>query len=445
MAIDNWQLKCPPSWHLSPTAIPEAFFIERDDQHELPLGKTLEHFSGEIYVQSLSSMLPVLALNPQTHEIILDVAAAPGSKTTFIAQKMKNTGVIVANEPSSSRSAKLASNLERMGIINTIMMQNDGTSLYHFFNQEFDKILLDAPCSSEGYGRKDSSFFQKMWAEKNIFEAAKLQKKLILSAFEMLQVGGTLIYSTCTTAPEENEAVVQHLLDTYPEADLLPIDFSEIPMREGLDRFFEQKFCSRIAKHTRRIWPHLRNKKWNSECFFLAKITKTKPLDRTRVMIPPIKNAPVVLRKNQTAEILVRWQKTFGLNRDIFEDSSLIEKNGEIFLISPEAGTFASKHPHRRCGLPVADKHGNMTSSFAIHFGHFATTNVLELTNEQKDRWMEGYDIVFSPSLEKRELEADFRDGCEVLVHFQNFCLGHGKVQNQGKRLKNKLDRNLVF
>jgi len=164
--------KIPPFWHLSPVAeIPETYFIERDNQQELPLGKTLEHFSGEMYVASLSSLLAVHVLDPQPEEKILDISAAPGSKTTFIADKMKQTGVLVANEPSSSRSAKLSANLDRMGVLNCVLFQQDGTILDRMFEQEFDRILLDAPCSSEGFGRKRSDFFEKTWQERKIFEA----------------------------------------------------------------------------------------------------------------------------------------------------------------------------------------------------------------------------------------------------------------------------------
>lgn len=427
--------KKPQHWKLSPTAIKEAFFIERKDQSEVALGKTLEHFTGKMYVQSLSSMLPVIALNPQPGEKILDLCAAPGSKTTFLAQRMENTGLILANEPSSSRSAKLASNLDRMGVANTVMMQNDGSRLSTFFAQEFDKVLLDAPCSSEGFGRKDADFFKKMWAEKKIFEAAKLQRKLITSAFEMLCVGGEMIYSTCTTAPEENEAVVQFLIDTYGEAvEILPVELKDIPASSGLKKFGDQEFPENIWKNVRRIWPHQRSKNWDSECFFLAKIKKSTPLSLARGPKCIIKNPPLLLGKNQIAEVFTSLSKKFGIDRAHFPGISILKHQNGLSITTKEAGSFAVRNPHRRCGLPILDKYGNITSSFAIHFGHLATLNILELSLEQKDRWMAGYDV---------PLSQNFPSGPEILVQYQGFCLGYGKVQKQN--LKNKLDRNLVF
>ncbi len=428
----------PKNWTLTPVAeIPEAFFITRENQSEVPLGHTLEHFSGKIYVASLSSLLAVHVLDPKPEEKILDLCAAPGSKTTFMAERMRNSGVIVANEPSSSRSMKLVANLDRMGVMNTIVLQNDGSRLNTFFVQEFDKILLDAPCSSEGFGRKSADFFEKMWAERKIFEAAKLQKKLILAAFEMLAPGGEMVYSTCTSAPEENEAVVQFLLDQFPDAvELVPIEIKGIPHKNGVAQFFEQKFSLKISNAVVRLYPHLRNEKWNSEIFFLAKIRKPAPLPLPNVHKEPLSSVPEVLGKNQTATFFAQWKKHFGLDSRLFEDKVLFRKNDRLFLASPEAASLAVKIQHRRCGLPVLDQHGNMTSDFAIHFGSAATQGFFELTASQAARWLAGYDL---------PLEEIQEEGAEILVRFESFCLGHGKVCDRGKKLKNKLDRKLVF
>jgi 16S rRNA (cytosine1407-C5)-methyltransferase len=292
----------PSHWQLKPTAVPEGFFIERDDQTQLALGRTLEHFTGAIYSQSLSSMLPVVVLNPQPDEKILDLCAAPGSKTSFLAQRMGHTGVIVANEPSSSRSKKLAANIDRMASINTVVVQTDGTILNSFIGQEFARILLDAPCSSEGYGRRDNTFFSKMWSEPKIFMVAKLQKRLIESAWEMLVPGGIMVYSTCTSAPEENECVVQHLLDTYPgTVEILETGLDNIPLAKGLVEWNGEKFDEPLVKHAQRFYPHLRSEIWNSESFFVIKLRKTDSVKR----IPPNKPTHTTevnfFKKNQNA------------------------------------------------------------------------------------------------------------------------------------------------
>ncbi len=433
-------LSIPKNWKLTPVSeMNEVRFIDRENRDDVALGRTLEHFSGGIYIASLSSLLSVHVLDPKPEEKILDIAAAPGSKSTFIADRMENAGTLVVNEPSSSRSMKLASNLDRMGVENEVLLQSDGTYLNTFFVQEFDRILLDTPCSSEGFGRKDSTFFEKMWSEKKIFEAAKLQKKLIRSAFEMLADGGIMVYYTCTSAPEENEAVVQYLIDTYGKhVEILPIDLGSIPHHTGIKTFRTDTFSPEIVKNVRRIFPHLRNKTWNSEIFFIAKIRKTAPLSLPSKKQPPLKSSTQVLGKNQSATVLTKLCKTFGMDKEIFEKKVILERNDTLFLTTKSAAQFSLHHPYRRCGLPMIDKHGNLMSPFVIHYGQQATKNVLQFSDKEKKRWLEGFDLSLSEVI-------DAPDGTEILVQYAGFCLGHGKVLNKGKKLKNKLDRNLVY
>ncbi len=470
----------PNFWHLTPTAIPNAFFIKRDNQDEIPLGKTLEHFTGKMYVASLSSLLPPIILNPQPGETVLDMCAAPGSKSTYLATLMNNSGTLITNEPSSSRSKKLVANLERMGIANYILLQSDGTKLCYYLENKFDKILLDTPCSSEGFSRKDSKFFDKMWAERKIFESAKLQKRLILSAFEMLKPEGEMVYSTCTSAPEENETIVQYLMDKYSgTAKILPINLPKsIPLRSGIAKFMDQTFDPEITKNTIRIWPHLETPQWSSETFFLAKIKKlncslnkqpdhfikgrheqamlstskeaktsininnTKKRDfgstNANMQISPHKPKYMVtlLSKNRTAEILSRLKKNFGLERLLFKKYAFYEKHKEIWMIANDTISYLNKISHRRAGLPVFDDNGNLTTIFSIQFGIHATKNLFEINEEQKNKWMKG---------ENLKISSNYLDTTEILVKYEIFCLGYGKIMKNGMILKNKLDRDLIF
>ena len=199
----------PTGWNFQPLPeMPTVGFLDRKDHKELPLGHTPQHFGGQIYSATLSSLLAVQVLNPKPGDTVLDCCGAPGSKTSFLADKMKNQGLLVANEMDGKRLQKLNHNLNRMGILNTLIVQYDGSQIDRFIGEKFDKILLDAPCSSEGFGRKDSSFFEKNWDIAHVYEMAKIQKKLILSAFRMLKPGGTMVYSTCTGAPEENLSLI---------------------------------------------------------------------------------------------------------------------------------------------------------------------------------------------------------------------------------------------
>ena len=182
------------------------------------LGKTKEHLLGYYYVQEISSMLPMIALKPKAGEMILDLCASPGSKTTQAAAMMGNSGTIIANEISMGRIGILNSNLERCGVMNAIVTRKEGVALCNRFLKKsqirFDKILVDAPCSGEGTLRKSPKTFL-MWNPNMIKKIAGTQRKLAEAAFKLLKVGGEMIYSTCTLAPEEDEMIVNHLIENF--------------------------------------------------------------------------------------------------------------------------------------------------------------------------------------------------------------------------------------
>ncbi len=233
------------------------------------LGRAKEHVLGEYYVQDIASMLPVLALDPKPHEQILDVCASPGSKTTQIAARMQNSGTILANEMSFGRIKILASNLERCGVANALITKKEGVACCTRLEAQgitFDKILLDAPCSGEGT-LITTPKTAKQWNEQTIFQLAGIQKELIRAAYKILKSGGSMIYSTCTHAPEENEAVVSKFLD---ETDAR-IEKIELPVssRPGVTSWRNQKFSKELQK-AHRIYPQ----DTQTEGFFLVKITK---------------------------------------------------------------------------------------------------------------------------------------------------------------------------
>lgn len=178
---------------------------------------------GLVYVQNAASWLPVLALNPQSHDTILDICAAPGGKTSHIAALTSNQSLITANDNSRPRLNRLQANLDRMGVTNTTYTLFDARMLSNkLAGQLYDKILLDAPCSGEGMMTlvDDKSFAS--WSVAHIKRLQSLQKKLIVQAWQLLKPGGTLVYSTCTMAPEENEAVVDYFLRHNTDAQVVP-------------------------------------------------------------------------------------------------------------------------------------------------------------------------------------------------------------------------------
>jgi len=237
------------------------------------LGRALEHLLGYYYVQELASMLPIIALKPKSNETILDLCAAPGSKTTQIAAEIKNTGLIIANEIHLGRIKILASNLERCGVTNTIIAKKEGRALCKRLKQKdfkFDKILLDAPCSGEGTLRSTPVTYL-MWNPKTIKRLSRLQKQLFEAAFEILKVGGEIIYSTCTHAPEENEEVIDYVLEKFKNH--ISIEQIKLPIkcRSGLTGWGNKKYNKKI-KQACRIYPQDNN----TEGFFITKFQRVK-------------------------------------------------------------------------------------------------------------------------------------------------------------------------
>ncbi|MGC8884927.1 MAG: NOL1/NOP2/sun family putative RNA methylase [Candidatus Nanoarchaeia archaeon] len=233
---------------------------------ELRPGLSVEHFMGYIYMQEVVSMIPPVVLEPKPGELILDMCAAPGSKTTQISQMMQNKPLILANDVDWRRLKPLKHNLEKCGCLNVAISLMDGRAISK--KQKFDKILLDVPCSSEGQIRKDWSVLSR-WSFDYVKKFSSLQKALIDSAFQLLKNGGCLVYSTCTFAPEENEEVIDFLLRKYQTAKLEKICLKGFKIAPGIEEFDGKRYVGEV-KFCARIWPHLNN----SGGFFVAKIRK---------------------------------------------------------------------------------------------------------------------------------------------------------------------------
>lgn len=225
---------------------------------------------GLIYIQNSSSWLPVVALNPQPGERVLDVCAAPGGKTSHIAALMRGKGSITANDNSRPRLMRLQRNLERLGASAAYTLHDATQLVRRFEDQQFDRILIDAPCSGEGLVNLDDAKSLDTWSIAHIKRLSQLQKRIISQAWQLLVPGGTLVYSTCTTAPEENEIVVDWLLRRTPDAQLVEIVIDNPLLSPGIISWQERNLSPDLQK-TRRILPNVTGQ----ELFFVAKLTKS--------------------------------------------------------------------------------------------------------------------------------------------------------------------------
>ena len=261
----DWKIKQPFKEN------PEIMIIESELEPG-ELGRNLEHLLGYYYVQEISSMMPVLVLNPKENETVLDLCASPGSKTTQIASKMKNTGTLIANDFKLGRIKILSSNLERCGVMNTIITKSLGESLCKRLrneNFEVDKILIDTSCSGEGTIKSTPKTLQ-MWNIKGIFSFSKVQKNLLEKAIGLLKPNGEIVYSTCTHAPEENEEVIDFILKKF---DNIKIEKISLPLktREGITKWQEKEYLKDV-KNSLRIYPQDND----TEGFFIVKLKKIK-------------------------------------------------------------------------------------------------------------------------------------------------------------------------
>ncbi|KAH9217300.1 NOL1/NOP2/sun family-domain-containing protein [Leptodontidium sp. 2 PMI_412] len=238
----------------------------------VPLGATPEYLAGHYILQAASSFLPVMALAPQEHERVLDMAAAPGGKTTHIAALMKNTGCIFANDSNKSRAKGLIGNIHRLGAKNTIVCNYDAREFPKVIGG-FDRVLLDAPCSGTGVIAKDPSVKTNK-TEKDFLMLPHLQKQLLLAAIDSVdhasKTGGYIVYSTCSVTVEENEQVVQYALSKRPNVKLVETNLAF--GKEGFTAYMGKTF-DRSMKMTRRYYPHA----YNVDGFFVSKFKKTGP------------------------------------------------------------------------------------------------------------------------------------------------------------------------
>jgi len=257
----------------------------------VPVGATPEYLAGHYMVQSAASMLPVIALAPQPGEIVVDMAAAPGGKTTHIGQLMENRGVIYANDFKADRCRSLTANIHRLGLTNAVVTCMDGRKLLGTLPMA-DRVLLDAPCSGSGIISRDPSVKVKR-GRKEFLECAILQKELLTAAIDLVdansKTGGYIVYSTCSVSIEENEMVLDAILKKR-NVKIVPLDESLNFGVPAYTKFRQHRFHPSIAM-ARRYYPHVHN----LDGFFVCKLKKVSNEKPTRI------------RKDRSEEKTIEW------------------------------------------------------------------------------------------------------------------------------------------
>ncbi len=227
---------------------------------------------GMFYIQNLSSLIPVLALNPKATDTILDMCAAPGGKTFNICNLTLNRAEVYVNEADRIRVNDLKEIISVFNLNIKDIYTLPAQGLYHVLDNKFTKILIDAPCSSEGLINLSDEKTLKYWNQKKVKQLRNLQKKIIASAYKLLAPGGTLVYSTCTYSPEENEEIVNYILKSAQDLEIQAIN---LPIKRdnfipALTRWGAKEFSSELTKCMRILPTEV------FEGFFVCKLTKAK-------------------------------------------------------------------------------------------------------------------------------------------------------------------------
>lgn len=317
--------KIQQTFHLQPVPWAKSgYYYTKEDQP----GKHPWHEAGLYYIQEPSAMAPVTLLSPQPGERILDLCAAPGGKSTQIASAMGGEGLLVTNEIHPARAKILSENVERMGIRNACVLNETPEHLADIFEEYFDRILVDAPCSGEGMFRKNEVACEE-WSPENVQLCADRQDGILECAARMLVPGGRLVYSTCTFAPAENEGSISRFLAKHEEFEIVPIDKKVLGIPEGCDGIPDcvEDPAPGIAG-TLRLWPH----KLKGEGHYAAVLQKKGELPQGYQPVCATGTEKGIPAKNLAKD----WADYFAFAEETFSGRQIAESGlctrGEGFL-----------------------------------------------------------------------------------------------------------------
>lgn len=299
-------------------------------------GKTIFHDSGLYYIQDASAMAVVDLMDIRPHEKVLDLCASPGGKSTQIAERLQNTGLLVSNEVVPSRAKTLSSNIERMGITNTIVLNESVEKISDTLPTYFDKVLVDAPCSGEGMFRKNQNAIIE-WEKTDIVSCAMRQFDILDKVSKCVKGGGTLTYSTCTFNLEENEKVIAKFCTLHPDFEIIKPESAKI-FSSGFDIRKMDKNCTIDTTKCIRLFPH----KLECEGHFIC-VMKRKKIENIEY-----KNTKSNIG-NKIRDIVKKWSLQNNIHIDI---DNMYHNNDNIYIL-PEYGISVKNMRFLRYGLHI--------------------------------------------------------------------------------------------
>lgn len=374
------------------------------------------HHAGLYYIQDPSAQLVAYCANIQANDTVLDLCAAPGGKSTHIATLLDHTGLLVSNEIDPQRAKILSENIERMGLRNVLVTNESASRLKLIFQEYFDKIILDAPCSGEGMFRKDE-IARKRWSRSEVLRLSSLQKELISEALSMLKPGGELTYSTCTFSPEENEQVIAYALENFDVSllDLPPVIGALPGIPEWADGNLE-------LKKGYRLFPH----HFYGEGHFIVRIKKNSSLHTP----PQLKGHRLPHASKKQLDIFNQFQQQYLLAPFT---GNIVAFGAHLSLIPDIPLPPLNTIKIIRLGLSLGEvkkERFEPSHSLALYLSPNNVKNTVSLSFDDAVRYLAGISLPYTTEI----------NGW-ALICIEQFPLGWGKLNNQ--MLKNNYPKGL--
>jgi NOL1/NOP2/sun family putative RNA methylase len=388
------------------------------------LSHSLDFFQGNFAFQGASSQVPPIVLNPQPGERVLDMAAAPGSKSTQMGVMMANRGHLVINDSNRSRMQALNSNTQKTGLINHCIYYGPGERLGRLFPEYFDKVLLDTPCSGLGTLATHKEIIT-WWSDAKLRKLNGIQHQLFVSAIKATKVGGTIVYSTCSVAPEENELMVERIIKKYP-MELAPITNAGMEdFDEGLTTY-QGKELSASLKMSKRIWPH----KHGMEGFYIAKLVKTEEFYNKKYPVAVEFIGTLGSDDELVKGILSEISESWGIDNSLWKNYRFHKTKDRIYLFSADV-TNILKEGFTNGGLLLAEKRlfiWKLSHQSIRHFAEYISRRHLFL---EKEKLVLLFETGQCPAPEENEgYYALVLDGLPAAIVFVQDCLVRIKLSH---------------